>query len=476
MNIPYDQTDDSISIALAIRSRERSAREVTVAALETIRRHDGSLNCFTMVLENEALAQADAIDGRIAAGDDPGPLAGVPFAVKNLFDIAGHTTIAGSKIHAEKPAADRDSTVVERLKGSGAVLLGALNMDEYAYGFTTENTHYGPTRNPHDLDRIAGGSSGGSAAAVAAGMAPLTVGSDTNGSIRVPASLCGVYGLKPTYGRISRAGAFLFAESFDHAGPFARSVRDIALAFDVLHGPDSRDPVASDRPAEPVSPQLELGTNGLRIAVADGYFSSQGTPEAFEAVRKVARALDVQQTITIPDVEKARAAAYIITACEGGNLHLPDLRTRPHDFDPVVVERFLAGALLPASWYSHAQRFRRVFRDQVRELFRTVDVILAPATPCSAIRIGQPTIVLDGKEVPSRPNMGIFTQPLSFIGLPVISVPVFEPGSLPLGVQVIGAPYREASVLRVARQLEQMGVTCSPIVITELVAASEDRA
>lgn len=476
MNIPYDQTDDSISIALAIRSRERSAREVTVAALETIRRHDSSLNCFTMVLENEALAQADVIDGRIAAGDDPGPLAGVPFAVKNLFDIAGHTTIAGSKIHAEKPAADRDSAVVERLKGSGAVLLGALNMDEYAYGFTTENTHYGPTRNPHDLDRIAGGSSGGSAAAVAAGLVPLTVGSDTNGSIRVPASLCGVYGLKPTYGRISRAGAFLFAESFDHAGPFARSVRDIALAFDVLHGPDPRDPVASDRPAEPVSPQLELGTNGLRIAVADGYFSSQGTPEAFEAVRKVARALDVQQTITIPDVEKARAAAYIITACEGGNLHLPDLRTRPHDFDPVVVERFLAGALLPASWYSHAQRFRRVFRDQVRELFRNVEVILAPATPCSAIRIGQPTIVLDGKEVPSRPNMGIFTQPLSFIGLPVISVPVFEPGSLPLGVQVIGAPYREASVLRVARQLEQMRVTCSPIVMPEMVAASEDRA
>jgi Asp-tRNA(Asn)/Glu-tRNA(Gln) amidotransferase A subunit family amidase len=214
----------------------------------------------------------------------------------------------------------------------------------------------------------------------------------------------------------------------------------------------------------------------LRIAVADGYFSSQGMPEAFEAVRKVARALDVQQTVTIPDVEKARAAAYIITACEGGNLHLPDLRTRPHDFDPVVVERFLAGALLPASWYSHAQRFRRVFRDQVRELFRNVDVILAPATPCSAIRIGQPTIVLDGKEVPSRPNMGIFTQPLSFIGLPVISVPVFEPGSLPLGVQVIGAPYREASVLRVARQLEQMGVTCSPIVMPEMVAASEDMA
>ena len=467
MNMPYDQTDDAVSIAEAIRSQKRSAREVTSAALETIRRRDNSLNCFTMVLEDEAIAQADAIDGRIAAGDDPGPLAGVPFAVKNLFDISGQTTIAGSKIHAEKPAADRDAAVVERLKGAGAVLLGALNMDEYAYGFTTENTHYGPTRNPHDLDRVAGGSSGGAAAAVAAGMVPLTVGSDTNGSIRVPAAFCGVYGLKATYGRISRSGAVLFAESFDHVGPFARSVRDIALAFDILHGPDPRDPVASTRPTEAVSSQLELGTSGLRIAVADGYFSSMGTPEAFEAVLKVARALDVQQTINIPDVEKARAAAYIITACEGGNLHLPDLRTRPRDFDPVVVERFLAGALLPASWYSHAQRFRRVFRDRVRELFREIDVILAPATPCSAIRIGQPTIMLDGKEVPSRPNLGIFTQPISFIGLPVMCVPVHEPGSLPLGVQVIGAPYREASVLRVARQLEQMGVSCAPVVMPE---------
>jgi 1-carboxybiuret hydrolase len=467
MNMPYDQIDDAVSIADAIRSQKRSAREVTLAALETIRAHDNNLNCFTLVLEKEALAHADAIDARIAAGGDPGPLAGVPFAVKNLFDISAHTTIAGSKIHAEKPAAERDAAVVERLKGAGAVLLGALNMDEYAYGFTTENTHYGPTRNPHDPNRVAGGSSGGSAAAVAAGMVPLTVGSDTNGSIRVPAALCGVYGLKPTYGRVSRAGAVLFAESFDHVGPFARSVRDIALAFDVLHGPDPRDPVASTLPAEPVLPQLELGTKDLRIAVADGYFSSQGTPEAFEAVRKVAKALDVRQTITIPDAEKARAAAYVITACEGGNLHLPDLRTRPHDFDPVVVERFLAGALLPASWYSHAQRFRRIFRDQVRELFRNVDVILAPATPCSAIRIGQPTIVLDGKEIPSRPNLGIFTQPISFIGLPVMCVPVFEPGSLPLGVQVIGAPYREASVLRVARQLEQMGVSCAPIVMSE---------
>ena len=464
------RSDDATAIGLDILSRKRSARETMLSTMETIRSLDGGLNCFTAILEQDALAQADAIDARIAAGENPGPLAGVPFAAKNLFDIAGVTTIAGSIIHAERPPATRDATVVERLKAAGAVLVGALNMDEYAYGFTTENTHYGPTRNPHDRERVAGGSSGGSAAAVAAGMLPLTVGTDTNGSIRVPAAFCGVYGLKATYGRISRAGAVLFAESFDHVGPFARSVRDIALAFDAIHGPDARDAVASNRPAQPVSGQLELGMKGLRIAVADGYFSHGGAPEAFEAVRKVASALGVQQTVTIADVEKARAAAYIITACEGGNRHLADLRSRPRDFDPVVVERFLAGALLPASWYSHAQRFRRVFQEHVRDIFREVDVLLAPTTPYPAIVIGQPTILLDGKEVPSRPNLGVFTQPLSFIGLPVLSVPVFEPGSLPLGVQVIGAPYQEAAVLRVAWQLERMGVCRSPVAVPKAAA------
>lgn len=473
MNIPYDPSADATSIASAIRTRERSAREVMLATLETVERYDGQLNCFTRVMKTEALSAADAIDARLAAGEDPGPLAGVPFAVKNLFDIRGVTTLAGSKIHAERPPAERDAAVVERLKAAGATLAGALNMDEYAYGFTTENTHYGPTRNPHDLERVAGGSSGGSAAAVAAGLVPLSLGSDTNGSIRVPAALCGIYGLKPTYGRISRAGAFLFAESFDHVGPFARSVRDLALAFDVLHGPDARDPVASTRPAEPVSPQLERGREGLRIAVADAYFAHGGLPEVFQAVNKAADALDVHDTVTIPGAEKARAAAYIITACEGGNLHLEDLRTRPRDFDPVVIERFLAGALLPASWYSHAQRFRRVFREQVREIFRHIDVILAPTTPCPAIKIGQPTILIDGKEVPSRPNMGFFTQPLSFIGLPIVSVPVFEAGSLPLGVQVIGAPYQEASVLRVARELERMGVASAAVKMPALSTTSE---
>jgi len=439
-------------------------------ALDQIARHDPGLNCFTAVLREDALADADAIDARIAAGEDPGPLAGVPFAVKNLFDIAGLVTLAGSKINRDRPAASRDATAVARLKQAGAILVGALNMDEYAYGFTTENTHYGPTRNPHDPDRVAGGSSGGSAAAVASGMVPLTLGSDTNGSIRVPAAFCGVFGLKPTYGRVSRAGAYLFAESLDHVGPFARSVRDLALSFDLLNGPDPLDPVASKRLSEATLPTLERGADGLRVAVAGGYFARQGQAEVFAAVERAAQALCVNESVIIEDAEKARAAAYIITACEGANLHMDDLRMRPQDFDPLIVERFLAGALLPAAWYLHAQRFRTVFRDSVRKLFAEVDVILAPATPCPAIRIGQPTIELNGRDMPSRPNLGIFTQPLSYIGLPIVTVPIFEPGSLPLGVQVIGAPYRESDVLRVAWQLQQMGVAQAPVAMLEKVA------
>jgi len=449
---------DASSLAQAVRSRRLSAKDSVIKALENIRRSDPVLNCFTSVLHESALASADLVDRRIAAGEDPGPLAGVPFAVKNLFDIAGVTTIAGSKIHAQRPPALEDAAAVARLKNSGAIVVGALNMDEYAYGFTTENTHYGATRNPHDRERVAGGSSGGSAAAVAAGMVPITLGSDTNGSIRVPAAFCGVFGLKPTYGRISRAGAVLFAESLDHVGSFARSVRDLALSFDVMQGADPLDPLRSNHPREFTVSSLPKGTGDLRIAMVDDPYFQQGIPEVFEPVQQAAKALAASRRVTIPEVEKARAAAYIITACEGGNLHLPDLRTRPQDFDPVVIERFLAGSLLPASWYQHAQRFRSIFRDRIRELFRTVDIILAPVTPCPAIRVGQPTIQIGGNDLPARPNIGIFTQPFSFIGLPIVSVPVFAKGALPLGVQVIGPAYKEEWVLRVAAQLERLGV------------------
>ncbi|MCS6794020.1 MAG: AtzE family amidohydrolase [Oscillatoriaceae bacterium SKW80] len=455
---------DALSIATAIRAGQISAKTVISATLERIAAQDKILNCFTTVTAETAIASAEKIETAIASGEDPGFLAGVPFAVKNLFDIAGITTLAGSKINAENPPATQDATAVARLKQAGAILIGALNMDEYAYGFVTENAHYGTTHNPHNLNHIAGGSSGGSAAAVAAGLVPLTLGSDTNGSIRVPAALCGVYGFKPTYGRLSRAGAALFCSSLDHIGPLARSVRDIIAAFDILQGADERDPVCTKRPIEPVMPQIKPDISDVRIAIAGGYFTKSAETAALEAVETVARALGVTQYIEIPEAHRARAAAFVITASEGANLHLQKLRSRPQDFDLATRDRFLAGAIIPASWYIQAQRFRRWYRECLREIFQKVDLILAPTTPCAAPAIGKQKIILDGTEILVRPHLGLFTQPLSFIGLPVLSVPIQRPGKLPLGVQLIAAPYNEASILRVASVLEERGIISAPVV------------
>jgi len=451
-----------IDIAAAVRAGRITAEDVTRASLDRIRARDSSINAFTAVVADRALAAAVRVDDLIRSGRDPGPLAGVSFAVKNLFDIEGITTIAGSRIDAALPPAARDATLVARLQSAGAVLVGALNMDEYAFGFSTQNSHYGPTRNPHDVSRIAGGSSGGSAAAVAADLVPMSLGSDTNGSIRVPAALCGVFGLKPTYGRLSRAGTRLFASSFDHVGPFARSVGDIAAVYDALQGPDPTDPVCAGRPVEPVASVLHQGMDGLRVALAAGYFTSAGDPEVFAAVEKAASALGVVRRVDLPEPALARAAAMIITASEGGELHLADLKAQAASFDPMTRPLFLSGTLVPAAWYMRAQRFRRWYCRELETLFRDVDVILAPATPYPAFPIGQRMMEVDGRQLPAAGHLGVFTQPLSFAGLPVLAAPIAGVGPLPLGLQIIAAPWREDLALRVAAAGEAAGVLAPP--------------
>lgn len=434
------------------------ARDLAEATLARIKELDRRYNCFTAVSAERALAEAEAIDRRRARGEALGPLAGVPYAVKNLFDIEGLVTLAGSKINADNPPAARDAFVIRRLKAAGAVLVGALNMEEYAYGFTTENFHYGATRNPHDPTRIAGGSSGGSGAAVAAGLVPLALGSDTNGSIRVPASLCGVFGVKPTFGRLSRQGAFPFVASLDHVGPFARSVSDLAAAYDAMQGPDPDDPVCSQRAAEPVTQILAKGIADLRIAIAGGtHYESYLTAEARDAVAAASHCLNIKSRLEIPEPARARAAALLITFAEASNLHLPALRRRPADFDPLTRDRFLAGALLPADWVLHAQRFRRWYRQAFLALFEKADVLIAAATAFSATPIGQDSIRLNGQDLPLRPSLGLLTAPLSFIGVPVVSVPMRRKGALPIGVQVIAAPWCEDHAFRVAAHLEREG-------------------
>ena len=455
------------AMAAAVRTGAVSASDLVRASLARIAHTDERVNAFTDVTEQRALRAAAALDARLAAGDPTAHallLPGVPFAVKNLYDVAGITTLAGSKIERGRPAAAHDAPLVARLQAAGAVLVGALNMDEYAYGFTTENSHEGATHNPHDLARIAGGSSGGSAAAVAAGQVPLTLGSDTNGSIRVPASLCGTFGLKPTYGRLPRNGTYPFVASLDHLGPFARSPLDLALVYDAMQGFDARDPGCVTRPVEPTVDALALGIGGLRIATLGGYFAGNAGPDARAALARVAHALDATRVVELPEVARARAAAFIISNAEGGGLHLPDLRTRAGDFEPLSRDRFLAGALLPAAWVQQAQRLRRWFALRAAELFEEVDVLLAPATPCVAPTIGTEWIEINGQRLPARASMGLLTQPISCIGLPVCAVPVWgcHP-SLPIGVQVIAAPWREDLVLRVAHHLQSMGIASAPV-------------
>ena len=458
-------------IALAVTTGATTAVEVVRATLADIAERNPACNAFTHVTAERAIAEAEALDAAIAAGHDPGPLAGVPYAVKNLFDVAGHTTLAGARINAGDAPAQCDATAVSRLRAAGAVLVGMLNMDEYAYGFTTENAHFGATRNPHAPDRIAGGSSGGCGAAVAAGLVPLAIGSDTNGSIRVPSALCGVFGLKPTYGRLSCAGTFPFVHSLDHIGPFARDSHGLAYAYDAMQGPDPNDPVCRQRVAELTVDKLLLGSDGLRIGLLAGYFEENATPEAWEAVEQAARALGTARKIVVANVEHARAAAFVITAREGGRLHLPNLRARRRDFDPLVRDRLTAGALVPDAWYERAQRVRRWFSARMREVFDEVDVLLAPATPTPATRIGQETITVRGRELPLRPNMGLLTQPLSFIGLPVVSAPLVRPGRLPLGVQIVAAAWREDLCLRVAWEMEVKGLAFSNEPQPEAIAA-----
>ncbi len=450
-------------IAAAVRSRQCRVEDIVEATLARIAASDRQINAFTTVTAERARARAKVLDDRMLSGEDLGPLAGVPFAVKNLFDIAGLPTIAGSRISVGNAPASADATAIRRLEAAGAILVGALNMDEYASGFTTENSHYGPTRNPHDLGRMSGGSSGGAGAAVAAGMVPLTLGSDTNGSIRVPSALCGVFGLKPTYGRLSRAGTQLFSESLDHIGPLGRTVADVALAYDAMQGSDTADPVLAARPMEPALPLIEAGIADLRLAIGSGYFGRRADRTALDVATFAAKSLNVEEEVDLPGAERGWAASLVVTLIEGSSVHLSRLRTRPQDFDPMTRDRFLAGALAPAELYLKAQRERRNFREKALRVFERIDILITPAVPFEAPPIGCNRLEVAGEILDPRGMLGLFTQPVSFIGLPAVTVPIRTSDVLPRAVQLVAKPWNEQGLLRVARALEKLGVAAARI-------------
>ncbi len=427
-------------IAAAVRERRVTASDIVERCLAALHEESNRLCAVTRVLGDRARHDAARVDAAIAAGQDPGLLAGVPYGVKDLFDVAGIATTAGSSIYAAATPASADATAIQRLQAAGAVLVATLNMDEFAYGFATINAAHGTTRNPHDEARLAGGSSGGSAAIVAAGLLPFTLGSDTNGSIRVPASLTGLYGLKPTHGALPMQGVFPLAESLDDIGPFAASIADLALLWNVLSD--------SEATVDDASP--------IRLARLGGRFADNVDPDQRAAMDLIAPGAPV---IDLGDVARARSAAFLITAFEGGAVHHASFaRGEAMAFDPATRDRLLAGALIPRGLYEEAQEFRSQFQTSLAPLFAEHDVLIAPAAPCIAPLIADPHIEIDGVTTPARRDLGIHTQPISFAGLPALAVPLYRPGKLPLGLQLIAKPGGERLLFRLAARLEQQGI------------------
>ncbi|MFQ6550345.1 AtzE family amidohydrolase [Aestuariibius sp. 2305UL40-4] len=449
------------TIASQVRAGRVTAAETiarTLAALENCR----DLNAVTHLHADRARARAEDIDRQVGTGKDPGPLAGVPFAVKNLFDVAGQITRAGSRATGRNAPADRDAFAIRSLEAAGAILIASTNMDELAYGFAGENAHDGDTRNPRDPALSAGGSSSGSSALVAAGAVPLALGTDTNGSVRVPTALSGVAGLKPTYGRLSRSGVTPFVRSLDHVGLFATDIHDLALAYDALQARDHNDPVQAPRPLEPAAPGVDTSMT-IRTARLNGYFDAPLHPDVRTVTDMAAQALEARGPITLDLAEAARAASFILTTAEGGQHHLPGLITHPDRFGPLVRDRLRAGALVPAAWTARAQKLRRRVTRQLAALMRDHDILLAPATPCPACPLGTAEWEVAGVTLPIRLAIGMFTQALTLTGVPIAVLGQKGATSgLPVGVQIIGRPFEEATVLRAARRLEQAGFGMAP--------------
>ncbi len=447
---------DLLDAAQRVTRGEVSPIELTAACLERIAGLDAQVNAFITVTADAAVEEARTAELELARGDSCGPLAGVPIAVKDLFDTAGVRTTAGSSFFSER-VPDRDATVVEKLRTAGAVLLGKLNMHEWALGVTNDNPHYGACHNPLALDRITGGSSGGSAAALAAGMCFGALGSDTGGSIRIPAALCGVVGLKPTYGRVSLRGVVPLSWSLDHAGPMGRRVADVALLLEVIAGPDSADPGSADVASDDYRAKLEDGISGWRIGVIADESLGDIEPDVRAAVRKALSALASAgariEELAAPELLEASRLNGLMTTADAAAFHRERMERAPQDFGHDVLARLRRGAAYGATDYADARRrqtiLRRTFSSRFVEHGGVFDAVVLPTTPCAAPRISG----LDA--VATAPLLTRLTAPFNFTGLPAMSVPCgFTSDGLPVGLQIVGAPWAEQRVLRVGRAYE----------------------
>jgi aspartyl-tRNA(Asn)/glutamyl-tRNA(Gln) amidotransferase subunit A len=429
---------------------------VVRAHLDRIAARDSTLKAFITVSADGALEAARQAEAELMAGRLRGPLHGLPLALKDLFNTAGVRTTGGSKILADSVPAE-DATVVARLKAAGAVVLGKLNMHEFAYGPEGLNAHYGDARNPWDAaqPRIAGGSSSGSGVAVAAGLAPLALGSDTGGSIRIPASLCGITGLKPTYGRASRAGVLPLSWTLDHVGPMTRTAADCALALGPMAGYDPADPTTSVLPVPDYTAALTGDIKGLRVGLLRRFFLEAATPEVRAAVERAATALQglgaVVDEVELPAVGHVAAASFAIVATEALAYHAEWLRTRAADYQPDVGERLRVGVFVSGLHYVRAQQARALVRGEVDAALARRDVLLAPTTPLATTVRGETQTTLGDGPSDVRSALIRLTRPFNFSGHPACSVPCgFTAAGLPIGMQIVGRPFDEATVLRTA--------------------------
>ena len=437
-----------------VRRRDLSPIDLVDACLDRIGVADRHVNAFISVLAAEARAAAREAAAEISAGQYRGPLHGIPVAVKDLFDVAGARTTAGSKILAGN-VATLDSGAVERLRAAGAIILGKLNLHEFAYGATGIDSHFGPARNPWDTGHVTGGSSAGSGASVASGECFAALGTDTGGSIRIPASLCGLVGLKPTFGRVTRRGLLPLSWSLDHAGPMARTVGDAALVLQAIAGRDDGDDWSSSEPVpDYVASLLGGGVKGLRIGVPDSYFFYALDPEVEAGVRGAITTLEslgaTIETVSLPYVADLSAGVTCIMLPEALAVHHKWLQERADDYSESVRYRLELGSTVTAVSYVQAQRFRemvtRAWRDEV---FSRYDIIATPTTPIAAPRT-------DGSDLSVTMNLIRFTNPINLLGTPSISVPCgFTAAGLPFGLQLTGRWWDEATVLRAAHAYEQ---------------------
>ncbi len=435
------------TIASQLRARQLSPVELTEQALSRIAERDPELNAFQLVLAEPARAAARRAEQELAAGEYRGPLHGVPVAVKDLLAIRGTPTTAGSKILADN-ITDFDAAAIERLETAGAVIIGKTRLSEFAYSPGSNNAHYGPTRNPRHPDRDTGGSSSGSASAVGAELVYAAIGSDTGGSIRIPAALCGIVGLKPTFGRISLYGVLPLAWSLDHLGPLTRSVADAALLLEALSGYDARDPRTRRNVRQPTPDDLDAGVRGMRIGVLgdDGSGGRLGSDAAIAAWRQGLTALEQGGAelvhVDLPELEPLRLLNSAILAMEASAYHHPNLRTRLDDYGEFMRQRILAAFAYDPRAFVRAQQARAVLRRRCDAIFERIDLLSTPSQPDVAPPLG---------------SLGslTFTAPFNILGWPAISVPSgTSADGLPFGLQLVGKPWDEATVLQAARVVE----------------------